>query len=592
MRRFLSPLFLFSALLFAVYMALVLIRPQAVFWSLDEGGKLLYIQNVLATGSISAPLAYPGRALDPQAAYVPLFFAAQDGDQFYSWWPVGFPLLTLPFYLLLGFAGLYVLPALGGVACSVLAALIAGRLAQRLPDVSTAQRRSIMLTTALVTGLATPVLFYATTFWEHTPSVALLLAGLWLALRAAEDECPWCALGAGAAVSLAGFLRTEQLFAAVGILAVLLLWRPRHGLRMAAGLLSVTPLWLAFNYLSMGSWISRQWGEGGGDLTGSLFPGVREAGLFYLPYLLFNAPKVIAYALSTPLLAAGTLLATICLLLPLVGRLRPALWGRLWPALTLAYLLLAALCTYILLHPEGYRSVHGLLLIAPHLVCFVWLQPTLRRSARWQDAPWPALMLSAAALLVLAAFVARSWLAAGGQQWGSRYLLVLYPLLTAAASVGLHWLFAAQSAQAAQSASPAGWPHSPLARRGLGLAAALLVLVGVGFQVRGQGAIWTTVQNYRLTQQAFAELDHTPKLTDCSWLPMVIPELYWRGDIFARHDVQQPPGVWLDSIRSLGAAQGQWLEVDMCWAGTLDNVQAQRQGNPSGLTIQPIADAP
>ncbi len=69
---------------------------------------------------------------------------------------------------------------------------------------------------------------------------------------------------------------------------------------------------------------------------------------------------------------------------------------------------------------------------------------------------------------------------------------------------------------------------------------AVLVLIGAGFQVRGQAAVWTTVQNYRLTQLAGGQTDLTPKLTDCIWLPMVIPNLYWRGDFYARTNGQDP----------------------------------------------------
>ena len=55
MRRLSHPLLWFTLFLFAFYLVLVLARPQGVFWSLDEGGKLLYIQNVLQTRERTAP---------------------------------------------------------------------------------------------------------------------------------------------------------------------------------------------------------------------------------------------------------------------------------------------------------------------------------------------------------------------------------------------------------------------------------------------------------------------------------------------------------------------------------------------------------
>jgi hypothetical protein len=563
MRRLSHPLLWFTVFLFAFYLVLVLARPQGVFWSLDEGGKLLYIQNVIQRASVTAPLIYPGRALDPNLEYLPLFFYARQGSDIYSWWPVGFPLLTLPFYRLLGWAGLYVLPALAGAAASGLSALIAVRLAPTL-FASNRTRQAVLILTAALVGLATPMLFYSTMFWEHTVSVALLLLGLWLALRSGQDQCGRCAGAAGAAVGLAGFMRTEQLFAGLGILAVLTLWRWRQGLRMGVSLALVTAAWMVFNYAMMGSWISRQWGANTTELTNALFPGLFEAGLLYIPYLLFNAPKIIAYDLGTPLLVIGTLLVAACLILPGAR--------RLWPVLAACYAGLAAVCAVVLFQPEGYRSVHGVVLIAPQIVCCAWLYYMLRRK---DVARWPVAMLSAAALVVLLAFIARSWLAAGGQQWGSRYLLVLYPLLTIAAVVGLFPL-----------------AHSP--RSGVAhflfASAAVLVLIGAGFQVRGQGAVWTTVENYRLTRAALQAGDLTPKLTGCTWLPMVIPELYWRGDFFARTNDQDPAG-WQASIRKLGAASGEWLEMDMCLSVPLDQIQRLRQANPSGVDLRPIEDA-
>lgn len=562
MRRLSHPLLWLTLGLFAFYMVLVLVRPQGVFWSLDEGGKLLYIQNVLKSGSATSPLIYPGRALDPDLEYLPLFFYARQGSEIYSWWPVGFPLLTLPFYRVLGWAGLYILPALAGAAACALSALIAVRLAPPLFMVSRT-RQVVLLVTAAVIGLATPMLFYSTMFWEHTLSVALLLLGLWLALRSGQDNCAWCAVGAGAAAGLGGFLRTEQLIAGLGILAVLTLWRWRRGLLMGATLALVTAAWMGFNYAMMGSWISRQWGANTGELTNALFPGLVEAGLLYIPYLLFNAPKIIAYDPGVPLLVVGTLLVVACLILPASK--------RLWPLLAACYAGLAAVCAVVLLQPEGYRSVHGLVLVAPQIICFAWLYYILRH--RDVDR-WAAAMLSAAALTVLLAFVARSWLAAGGQQWGPRYLLVLYPLLSIAAVVGLFPL--------AGSRPRAG------AVRWLFVTAALLVLIGAGFQLRAQQAVWTTVQDYRSTQIALRETDLTPKLTDCIWLPMVIPELYWRGDFYARTDGRDP-AAWQASVRDLGAASGQWLDMDMCLSVPLDEIQRLRQANPTGIELHPIA---
>ena len=71
---------------------------------------------------------------------------------------------------------------------------------------------------------------------------------------------------------------------------------------------------------------------------------------------------------------------------------------------------------------------------------------------------------------------------------------------------------------------------------------------------------------------------------------MVIPELYWRGDFYVRTNGQDP-AAWQASIRSLGAAAGEWLDMDMCMPGPLDQIQRLRQANPTGLDLRPIEGA-
>ena len=55
-----TPLALTFIMLVAIYAAALWLRPVDVFWSLDEGGKFLYLQNVVATGSTDIELIYPG----------------------------------------------------------------------------------------------------------------------------------------------------------------------------------------------------------------------------------------------------------------------------------------------------------------------------------------------------------------------------------------------------------------------------------------------------------------------------------------------------------------------------------------------------
>ena len=46
-----NELLVIAVLAFLIYFFLAVIKPIGIFWSLDEGGKWIYIENVLRTGN-------------------------------------------------------------------------------------------------------------------------------------------------------------------------------------------------------------------------------------------------------------------------------------------------------------------------------------------------------------------------------------------------------------------------------------------------------------------------------------------------------------------------------------------------------------
>ena len=147
-----------SILLFCLYMGWIAARPQNVFWTVDEGGKFIYIQNTLRTGNPASQFEYPARSIDPNGEFYPSSYAIHRDGQIFMWWQAGFPLLAGLFYQLVGWLGLYILPAACGAATAYLAALTLGLF---IPD-----RLKLQILALLVTGLATPIAFYSTMFWD------------------------------------------------------------------------------------------------------------------------------------------------------------------------------------------------------------------------------------------------------------------------------------------------------------------------------------------------------------------------------------------------------------------------------------------
>ena len=229
---------------------------------------------------------------------------------------------------------------------------------------------------------------------------------------------------------------------------------------------------------------------------------------------------------------------------------------------------LVAISAYVLAQPFGYRSVHGFVLIAPQVMLAVWLY----RSPARNSASFLGWVVLGAGFIYGTAFLARGWLAAGGLQWGPRYLLAFYPLLVVCAVVGLasHWA-----------------EFGRLFRVGVVGTYALGAVVGLGYEARGAYALDETVQSFARAQRGIDALHAETLVTRCTWLDMVIPELYRSQAIFA---VSDPSAfqAWSAEARQAGVHSGYTIDMDACQDIGLDEVARRQAANPSGLTAVPF----
>jgi hypothetical protein len=220
--------------------------PQSAFFSSDEGLKFIQVQNVLRKGWSDFSLDYPGQALDTELSFVPVNNPPpliRDG-KIYSVYPVLLPVLTAPLFSALGYAGLYVIPLLAGL----LTLCVTSRLA-RVADTEG-------VSSAVVLGLCTPLVFYSLLLWDHT--LAVLLSAAALLLIAENLDAPRTPLIflAGVLLGLSVWARTE-LYVMVLVLPlmyfVLLRRKVRPTISLVLGaLLALTPLWI-FQFLTYGN---------------------------------------------------------------------------------------------------------------------------------------------------------------------------------------------------------------------------------------------------------------------------------------------------------------------------------------------------
>jgi hypothetical protein len=220
------------------------VAPPDTYWTIDNGGKALVLAN-LREDPGRTWIEYPGRRIDPELRWFPQpldgaepYGVRRDG-RVVSQYASPFVWLTLPFAAALGFRGLAVLPALAAGA----AVLLTGGLAARRAGAAAGRDAATVL------ALATPLLFYASVFWEHAV-VTALAAGAFA--TAAGRPRP---LAAGLLAGAAGLLREECFLLAAAIaVAIAAAGGNRRLPRFLAGAAAGALAALAFQKLVTGAW--------------------------------------------------------------------------------------------------------------------------------------------------------------------------------------------------------------------------------------------------------------------------------------------------------------------------------------------------
>jgi hypothetical protein len=571
--------------------------PHGVFWHSDEGAKFLQLVNLrLTPAGLDTAILYPGRATDPTLTFAPFHPRQRRVDAsgaIYLQWPIFLPLLSAPFYALLGMAGLYLLP-LGG-------ALLACWLAYRLSLAAGAAARVAWWAIPL-TGLCTPVGFYGWVYFEHTLAAALVAGATLLALRGLAGGRGRSLAGAGALLGAAIYLRSE-LYVLVLVFGVALGARALGARRgapdaptarrvLAAGAgagaalaLTLLPLWLYYTQSEGGplpqhaTWYfeSAEPPVGAAPDAGPRLPEVRylaRAGLGIVPDFLAG-PNEAGDAPVPPWAAAAITLGTLGALL--------GGWARRDARVFAGGLALTALGSApALLTPQAYGALHGFVLAAPLALC------AAAAPGRARDDPARPLA-GIAGLYVLLHVLIISTLSGLGPisryEWGQRYLLPAYPLLIALAVVALGRL-----RETVDSASVG----AGTARLTLALAGAL-ALIGAGFLARG----WATMradEARTLTWAAAVAAAPDPALiTDRWWLPLLLAPDFYQRTWFLAPDAATAAG-WPAQAARAGLRRFTAVtpggDLPAILLGAQPAPQPGAAQSVDGLTLQPFALAP
>ena len=216
------------------------------FWSEDAGVKYLQALSLADSNWTRASIEYPGEEVDRQLEFNPLAGTHTQlrNGQIYSIYPVFFPFMSSLFLHFLGFPGLYILPLLSALAVLALSYCL-GRIVLS---------GKAAIPVAAITTWATPLLFYAFTFWEINLAAAMLAAGLLLSLRVGPSAGAKAVL-AGMVMGSVVFFRTELVLFPAAYIAARMTVRKDwgNGVRLAAGVFMVAVLFLALQYATEGT---------------------------------------------------------------------------------------------------------------------------------------------------------------------------------------------------------------------------------------------------------------------------------------------------------------------------------------------------
>lgn len=386
-----------------------------VFFSSDTGLRLRQIEELVNNRWQTFAVSYPLRVVDPELEHVPYYYAyVVVRDEIYLKISALFPLITSFLYALIGRAGLIVLPALGTLFTALATSLLA-----RLAGVS---RWRLVL---WLTGLGTPMLFYALELWDHSFVTALALWAVYFLANGLKRQEARFTVAGGVFAALAWTQRPEfAVFTAAVGLSLFIFSRARIraiALFCLGNLIAAVSILLA-HYLWYGHPLGTVYApelfaygvpdrypfvpDGRvaftrTDIIGMFTVGVRSRDPFTFTAIIMSifALLAIVFALKVPR-----------------WRKKPMLLGGLTLSLGAYSLWLA------LMSKSSFAGLLPVLPLLPLALAVVRREPGASLADRVYRFIFTATILFITAMVLI-------FPAAGGAQWGTRYMLPAYPLL-------------------------------------------------------------------------------------------------------------------------------------------------------------------
>lgn len=405
---------------------LSMLRPDG-FWVVDNANKFLLMEAIARAQTPDFFIPWPGQAIDPAFRYNPLpppFTGIHDG-KLYSVFSPCFAAVSLFFFNLFGFWGLYLLPLLSGVL------LLAGvaRIARMLTSSAAVEHSAV-----LMTGLCTPVWFYSVVFWEHIVAVSLCVWSVYFCLRFLKHNTCGNLVTGNVLLALSIYFRDDLYLLVVVVISALILSgrdrRVRTGALSVATIVAVLlPLWI-FQWITIHAPFGHHLESHLRTAAGIADFIQARPGVFYNLFVASNPSPWLSALLVSPFIIAFFLKAipdtrASAFVMPACGVLAIAsssvYFADIWTAESaIAYL---------------FQASNSLFVAAPVIILGCLRFNGVKGAEpeqRWIRSIWIAI-IAYSVLYGLAAPETGS----KGIHWANRFLLVIYPFLALLGAVNL-----------------------------------------------------------------------------------------------------------------------------------------------------------
>jgi hypothetical protein len=457
------------------------------FYNSDAGLRYWQVRELVANNRQSFAIEYPGRVLDPDYQFIPLYcaYTILQGQVFFPITPF-LPYLSSFFYTWLDIAGLAVVPVFAGVMTAFVT--------YKLATLSNLPRPRLILWSSV---LATPLLFYTIQLWDHSLAMACAVWAVYGVALGITKQRWQHLLWAGVVAALGMGQRPEMyMFAlALGIALLIVAWpklQPAVALAVG-GVLGMLPImWLQYRWTGHPLGVLMTHVSDYGKPDQYVFqcigpPRSVQAGRFLL-----HVDGQDPWSFTAALLAVGGLFLLI-------------FWLRL-PRLQHATIAVVALAAIL-----GGYAIWGTMLWQGALAGLLTSFPLLGLSLTYIDgdndrnANRSVYHLTLLTALIFITGMIAFWPAYGGVHWGGRYLLPVYPLLIFLAFYVYY-----------------GYAGRTSARAMLRFVALTLLILSIILQLMSLRLFWRRQHDNTITQTAIANLPAEVILTNHPFLPTML----------------------------------------------------------------------